>query len=707
MGFITEFVKDDQILEQMIGERLKELDANEAQMIKSGQLDVAFADTVDDNELVEELMEGTRNLALDDGPPRVIYNPFTTELQESIFDSRKKFEKDVLFEESTPVGIIGYTIVLNDVQYQQTLLDLFEQKFAIHSMLFYDIVPLLRSVNYNLVDDPSMKLLLHVIFGVSSNFSSHTHAKIHESYFIAMARDSLMNVVCKCKTNVFIVASIHLLSCYEMGQGELFQSYLLDSMACSISQHMGLHISYDDTEDQEGVYAPKQTPFNAAALWSICTQDRLITNVINVPSVIHFKRIVAPFYQISTDPLDTKHFQELTFAYISRLWYIYDRFTDQIFSVNFDVGETNNRQKVLNTAIKTFKELYASLPLQLRINSPDMLQLSDPNHLLVLLFHFNYYMVNMQLKKIFIREATPELKRSIFKNAARCGELIHQIILQKDVLDVDLLPYYFSHYVGVVALVFLFILTTHAYDQEGSAFYMYYMNCKQMLNMMSINWKLAQTSLENLQNLESKHNLHSPKSKCDSFEAPSVLASDSTSPNLTPKSMPKNTQDFLAATEDLFTDWFQEFPDFQEIKQRYHEQKQQEQSGTENPSLSQSQYSQNTRPSQKYRLEAPSFNPMQYGFQTETIPYPLINVLSTIELQQPIISIPECTVDPAIGGPSGQVNEPSVIDQGGSVNSMEGGDFQQQIDDLLFGNITPGISSGVEVPIDFENSSSP
>jgi hypothetical protein len=687
MGFISEFVKDDQILEQMIGERLKELDANEAQMIKSGQLDVAFADTVDDNELVEELMEGTRNMALDDGLPRVIYNPFTTELQESIFEFRKKFQKDILFEESTPVGVIGYTIVLNDVQYQRTLLDLFEQKFAIHSMFFYDIVPLLRSVDYNLVDDPSMKLLLHVIFGVSSNYSSHIHAKIHESYFIAMARDSLMNVVCKCKTNVFIVASIHLLSCYEMGQGELFQSYLLDSMACSLSQHMGLHISYDDNEDQEGVYAPKQTPFNAAALWSICTQDRLITNVINVPSVIHFKRIVAPFYQISTDPLDTKHFQELTFAYISRLWYIYDRFTDQIFSVNFDVGETNNRQKVLNTAIKTFKELYASLPLQLRMNSSDMLQLSDPNHLLVLLFHFNYYMVNMQLKKIFIREATPELKRSIFKNAARCGELIHQIILQKDLLDVDLLPYYFSHYIGVVALVFLFILTTEAYDQEGSAFYMYYMDCKQLLNMMSINWKLAQTSLENLQNLESKHNLHSPKSTCDSFEAPSVLASDSTSPN---------PQDFLAATEDLFTDWFQEFPDFQEIKQRYHEQKRQEQSGTGHPSLSSSQHSQNSRPSQKYRLEVPSFNPMPYGFHTETIPDPLINVLSTI---------PQRTVDATIGGPSGH-NEPSVIDQGGSVNSMEGGDFQQQIDNLLFANITPGISSGVDVPINFENSSS-
>ncbi|CEP22866.1 zinc cluster DNA-binding protein, putative [Cyberlindnera jadinii] len=574
--FITKFAKDDEELQQLVVEKLQELDSKELPQLKPVKDEIdGSVESVENSHLIEELMEATRNLRLDDEElkPNYVYNSFTSELQEKILENKAKFSSDVINSESSPLALVGYTLVFNDLSYQTSLVHLFEQKFAIHSMFFLKLLPVLWQCDYNSILDPGIRLLMNVVFGISSNFSSHPLAKVHGDYFIALARDSLMSVVCKSQTDTNIIAALHLLSCYEMGQNEPFQSYLLDSMACSLLQHMGLHISYDGQEDADGqTYAPKQTPFKAAALWSVCTHDRIITNVINVPSVIHFKRIVAPFYQIVSEPSDQIHFQELSFAYISRMWYIFDRFTDQIYSVHFDLGETNNRQKVMATAKKTFNELYSSLPSLLRLKSPKTLDLSDPNQTHILIFHLNYHYLKLQLNKIFIREASYELKSSILKEASKCGELIHTLVSQREVIDVDLLPYYLPNFVNTIVLVYLFILTTantststEVSDNEVSTFYFYFTQAKTLLQMLSINWKLAKSSLENLLKLETKFNLQPPLSSWSTF-SPTVhsdVITPVTGTDVTPLS---TTGGFLASTDSAFLDWFQEFPDFEQIK---------------------------------------------------------------------------------------------------------------------------------------------
>lgn len=534
MAFISQFVDDDPVLRETIGERLQEYDPVEP--VDTGVSHELLQGAVGDDVLLDQLLDSTRSLKIDD---QRVYNRYTTELQENVLNYRQQFECDFLDENSVPIALVGFTLVMRDPQYQNTLLDLFEQKVAVHSILLHDILPLVRLAPYDQIIDPGVKLLLNVILGISSNYSSHPHSQLHCSYFVSLARDSLIQVVCQCPTNAYIVVAIHLLSCYEMGNGEFLQSYLLNSMSCSLTQHMGLHISYDDQEDIEGLYAPRQTPFNAACLWSICSQDRLISNAINVPAVIHFKRIIAPFYKISTAPQDPFHFQELVFSCCCRLWYIYDRFADQILSTNFDVGETNNRLTVMNTATKTFEEFKATIPVQLRLESPTELDMSKPNDLLLLLFHFNYYMVNIQLSKIFIRESTSEMRGSLIQLAAKCGELIHVLVEQKYRLDSDLLPYYLPHLLSVVSLVFLFIITTIPSTSSNNwQFQGYYTDSKELLRILSINWKLAMSALENLEQLESRHGL-----------LPPVVA--------------------RTEVQDSFANWFEEFPDFQEMTQQY------------------------------------------------------------------------------------------------------------------------------------------
>lgn len=416
------------------------------------------------------------------------------------------------------------------IDHQRLLHSLFERSFCIHSVLLARLAPQFRDLDYNTVTDPIVKLFLNTAFGIASVFLKHSQGVKEEKVFIGAARHLLLNVVCKSKVTIPLVAAIYTLSCYEFGHGDMLQSYLIDSIACSLTQHMGLHISYyeghndGDNGDKDGPtktrYAPKQTPLSSSALWSICLHDRMVTSSLNVPCVIHFKRIIAPFYKVESDAGSPMHIRELAFAQISRLWYIYDRFSDQIFSVNFDIGDTNNRSKVLGTALKTLRELDASVPIQLRMQSLDWnLPSTDQTNLAILLFNFNYHMIHLLLNKIFFQDETSSTRLETVSAALKCGEIImlldHNTGEAHHVIDTDLLPYYLPNLIGTTCLVLMFMLSSgvgikeNATDKESVG--KLYRACKSMMSKMSHTWRAVEKALEVITSKERKYDISLPE----------------------------------------------------------------------------------------------------------------------------------------------------------------------------------------------------
>lgn len=510
--FVKEFIKDDPKLNQEMSEKLKNLSKFEEdnldqvpKMITEEELDAPH------EEFIDELLTATENLRIDDEIKQKP-NPFhqyTTELQDLIAENQ---ENETITSTSTPISIIGLNLVFRDAAYSTYLIDLFEQNFAIHSMALRYITPSLKSKTYNYINEPTIRLLCTCVYAIGSIFATHPNKKQHEQYFIAQARDSLMSITCKCKVDIYIILSIYLLSSYELGQGNLHQSYLMNAMACSLTQHMGLHISYDN--DFENVnYAPKSSPLHSSILWTICLQDRLITSLVQVPCVIHFKRIISPFYKVSTDSQNNLHVSELCFSYLSRLWYIYDRYTDQIFSTNFDIGDTNNREKVLKMALKTLREIVISLPIQLRLQSLDLKKSYDPmeQNFFILIFNFNYHVAVLQLNKIFLKE-NPNLTRKPTVEAAVKAASILSTLAKNVSFSIDKLPYNFGYSIHSVALVLLFILTAgHTKNlsklKAETNILELYQNCVEVLNKFATNWPSAELHLEQLQKLGDKYDL--------------------------------------------------------------------------------------------------------------------------------------------------------------------------------------------------------
>jgi len=524
-NFIKQFIQNVPELNQVMNEKLKNLSKFEEEELDSelpNKSDSKIQERSDDGadmdpaheEFIDDLLTATENLRISDEAkqePNPFYQ-YTTELQDLVTNSENE-GLEVITSTSTPISIIGLNLVFRDLAYSNYLIQLFEDNFAIHSMALKYTIPSLRQKTYNYINEPTVRLFMTCVYGIGAIFATHPHKKQHEKYFIAMARDSLMSITCKCKVDIYIILSIYLLSKYELGQGNLHQSYLFNSMACSLTQHMGLHISYDD-DFQNVNYAPKSSPLHSSILWSICLNDRIVTSLVQVPCVIHFKRIISPFYKITTNSENELHLSELCFAYLSRLWYIYDRYTDQIYSTNFDVGDTNNREKVLIMALKTLRELFNSLPIQLRIQSVDLTEnyeLKEQNFF-ILIFNFNYHVAVLQLNKIFIKENPNLTRKATVEAALKAASILSTINKNETGFPIDKLPYNFGYSIHSVALVLLFILTAgHTKNlsklKTETNILELYQDSIEVLNKFATNWSSAELHLNHLQKLGEKYDL--------------------------------------------------------------------------------------------------------------------------------------------------------------------------------------------------------
>lgn len=485
-SFIRKFTEDDPILKPVF---LKKLDGLEKRC--------SNAKNEEDFDL-ELLAKETSNLKLQpdlyeeqlDEDSHMFIDPFISELQESILNSGNLI---VISETSNPVSLTKAHLFIQDINYQKSMVESFKTHFAIHSPALIEIVNDLESLNYNEISSLSLKLLFDVIIGLGNLYSSHQDKNSLQLYFISSARDSLMNIISKSKVDINLIISIYLLSCYELMQNHLSQSYLFISMACSLTQHIGLHIS-----DDKKKFAPKQSPFNLAVLWSICLQDRLVTSLLKVPCVIHFKRIISPFYHVTTSNKSCYHLNELLFSYLTRLWYIFDRFSDQILTIKFDVGDSTNRLKLLNMGLKTLQELNDTLPMQLS-------ESNNNNNFFNLVFKFNYKFSILKLNQIYINveQSTNSLivKKSIVRSTIDCCEILSH--LNKDTF-IEMLPFYSVNFIHLLGVNVLNILSLNLNDEARLKFKDYLDLIKSLLTKTSKFYKSSNDLLNNLIKLSIK-----------------------------------------------------------------------------------------------------------------------------------------------------------------------------------------------------------
>ncbi|ODV96265.1 hypothetical protein PACTADRAFT_49643 [Pachysolen tannophilus NRRL Y-2460] len=559
--FIKEFVRDDPKLSALANERLgdalkksyqqvqEQMNNNEKLFIDNGDggdFNNRDHDVVGDfeDENFQDLLKSAKRLQLDDydrdistNAPEIASGVATqafgaagisgknfnnreyTEQSESPFSQGTSstvtdFEDiyNSFNDPNNPLIMNGLNINFKNSSFKEHLIDCFEENFGQYFFSLMITLPSIRQWEFP-SEIPSKQLLMCSIFTIGTVYSKNPYATQTRKVFAAEAEGIAIGA-CRHPLDIYLIQGLLLLSCYEMGMGSDSVSYLFDSMACSLTQHMGLHISYDHENDSKRLmYAPKNSPMRSANLWSVCLQDRIITNVINVPCCIHFKRIIAPPYTTILDPEHENYLSELCFSYQTRLWYIFDRFMDQIYSVDGDIGDTNQRNKLAEAGLNALKEMKTSLPSRLVLSEDNENDFNTDK--LVLVFHYSYYCCIFQFYNLCLTaKATKSTKFSI-EAALSATSLLKKI---GEYRLYESMPYFMGYLVYSNALVHLFVLINQQrklisahHGEIFSKFYSNFLVCVNALSEMSQMWKRCSKHLEVLASLSEQHGFNCPE----------------------------------------------------------------------------------------------------------------------------------------------------------------------------------------------------
>ncbi|KAG7757568.1 hypothetical protein KL910_003321 [Ogataea haglerorum] len=402
-------------------------------------------------------------------------------------------EPDFQYEDFGPlVGVAGLNVYYIDPIFKAELLSLFQKHCSEITYAISLTLPTIETWDFSTDTYPSHQLLMLTVYGVACLYSKNPHASKISKLLINQAAQIAV-YASKFNLDEYLLQGLLLLSCYEMGLGNDSMSYLYISMACSLTQHMGLHISYDE-HSSAAKFAPRTTPFQSALLWSICTQDRIITSRIGVPSCIHFKRIISPVYEVQLSPRNTRYLEELCFCYTTRVWYIMDRFTDQICSIQGDLGDTQERGKLLKTAELAFQTLKNSLPPPFRAEEH-----SKSYH--ILMFQLNYEACVVLLHRLFVDDPL-----SSNKCVASATEITRLIRILLETGDIQRASYHFAFICYLAAMIHLVLYSEklrpeHLLNLE---------TCVTALDISGQRWKRGAQQLEMLHEFSRSRGINVP-----------------------------------------------------------------------------------------------------------------------------------------------------------------------------------------------------
>lgn len=245
--------------------------------------------------------------------------------------------------------------------FRNSLLQLFDYSCPPCLYCLKQILPEVLQWDFDRDTNLSHQLLLRALYGYACMLSADTNIRKLSNKLTHEASD-LIIAASKDGLDEYIIQGLLLLSSYELGMGDYSMSYLFISMSCAFTQHLGYHISYDSSDPSAKRFAPQITTHQSAILWSVCIQDRIVTSRLQIPACIHFKRIISPLYKVMLSPNDGSiYLEEKCFSGVSTLWYILDRFVDQICSIRNDLGDTRRKQILLKAARNSLLELKESI----------------------------------------------------------------------------------------------------------------------------------------------------------------------------------------------------------------------------------------------------------------------------------------------------------------------------------------------------------
>ncbi|KAH3670378.1 hypothetical protein OGAPHI_000893 [Ogataea philodendri] len=328
-------------------------------------------------------------------------------------------------------------------QFKERLLSTFEETFACYFYVSELTLDSVRSWQFP-SPEPDKQLLICAIFAYASAYVRPSIT----SAFLQEAESSAL-IACKESLNENVLQGLLILSCYELGMVHDHSSWLFDAMCASQAQFMGLHLASKPIDMSTPMSLATTSPLKSALFWSIIMQDRFITTVLGRGCRIQYFRIMTPFYSPRTSPQKhDKYISELTFSFHSRLWYIHDRSTQQIYSFRADYLHNSHRQMLLEQGFSNLRALYESFPDTIMLKP-------DTTDKRILLLHLSYYVALLLLHRSYLIQNPKKIIQLMIKLCTSASKVAERF---SELYGFNRAPYFVGYLLFQCAMFDLFIL---------------------------------------------------------------------------------------------------------------------------------------------------------------------------------------------------------------------------------------------------------
>ncbi|CAI4052278.1 hypothetical protein N7582_005411 [Saccharomyces uvarum] len=360
--------------------------------------------------------------------------------------------------------------VLLDKEFLKCLCSIFEANLCsfitclqdIHlTVLFEEYCNGPHASSSNVLPNSSI-LLLYAVFAYGYNLlPSNNKQKTYlsgENMFLVELETSLLTLLSGKSARGFdedlkVIYILLILTCMYLGNHDEKLSWTYNALLCSRVHHTGLHVStsipesyLDFIEDEKETLEKKRS----RAFWSCALVDRIATNILGRCCIIHYKRILTPFYV--SDYTVSHDLGDLIFQYNTKLWYLHDKFSDQIYSFQFSSYDKALCRRILNASLSSLEGFVENLPVKLQLRLQD----DDPKDSRLLLLHLTLNVSLLMIYRPFLKMLPQSRFEECLEICRRCVLLIN---LLDETLNVHDYPFYYGFLVSTVSVFLILVLT--------------------------------------------------------------------------------------------------------------------------------------------------------------------------------------------------------------------------------------------------------
>jgi len=402
-----------------------------------------------------------------EGGKAVFYGPLSGKqsIQKTTSSTLLNFSEETA--DATLKRTNDYNLSFMSLELRKRLFAIFKLNFA--SYFYISILSLREAENWTYPSpDPDKQCLLCAIFAYALAYIPGK--KEIFANFLDLAESGILNS-CRDHLNRNTLQALLVISCIKFGMGNDHSSWMYNAMCAAEARYMGLHLRTGRNVgfQQSSLMADNLvsvSPTRNSLFWSIVMQDRILTTALGRGCRIQYFRITMPFYVprlnlqkcMSNGIIDPilydRYISELTFSLHSRLWYIHDRITQQIYSFKADYLHQSHKMMLLKQGLDSLRTLLNSFPKEVRLEA-------NTTDRRILILHFSFYAVIMLLHRSYLVQNPTRILEIMIKHSNCAFKIIQQY---RRHIGFESSPYFVPYLIFQCARFELFLL---AYKEKS------------------------------------------------------------------------------------------------------------------------------------------------------------------------------------------------------------------------------------------------